>query len=158
MDPNQQLSENFTLGELIKSDTALRHGLDNTPNREQIYNLKRLTREVLQPVRDHFGPVHVNSGFRGNEVNTAVRGSKTSDHCKGYAADIEVSGRSNYELAVWISDNLDYKQLILEFYTLGVPNSGWVHVSYGEDYENDKEDLTATKKNGRTVYMEGLYA
>ena len=152
------LTKNFTLEEMIKSETALRHGMDNTPGENEIGNLKLLCEKVLQPVRDHFGKgVKVNSGFRHPDVNAKVGGSRTSDHTRGQAADIEIPGVPNAELAEWIKDNLDYRQLILEFYTPGVPDSGWVHVSYVAE-DNKKEVLTATKKDGKTVYLQGLVA
>jgi zinc D-Ala-D-Ala carboxypeptidase len=152
------LTTNFTLAEMVKSDTALRHDMDNTPGEVEIANLKTLCEKVLQPVRDHFQTgVKVNSGFRHSEVNAKVGGSKTSDHCKGQAADIEIPGIANADLAVWIMDNLDYTQLILEFYTPGVPDSGWVHVSY-DPANLKKQNLTATKKDGKTVYLNGLVA
>jgi hypothetical protein len=152
------LSPNFTLKELTKSDTATRLGLDNTPNDEALENLKLLCEKVLQPVRDHFGKsVTVNSGYRSPESNVAVGGSKTSDHCKGQACDLEIDGIPNPELAQWIMDNLDYTQLILEFYTQGQPNSGWVHVSYDPD-NLKKQELTAVKVAGKTQYLQGLQA
>jgi hypothetical protein len=152
------LSANFTLKELTKSDTATRLGLENSPDEATIENLKLLCQEVLQPIREHFGKsVTVNSGFRSPESNAAVGGSKTSDHCLGRAADIEIDGIPNPELAQWIMDNLDYTQLILEFYTQGQPNSGWVHVSY--DPNNIKmQELTAVKVAGKTQYLNGLQA
>jgi hypothetical protein len=153
------LSANFTLKELTRSETATRLGLDNTPNAEALENLKLLCEKVLQPVRDHFGKsVTVNSGYRSPESNAAVGGSKTSDHCKGQACDLEIDGIPNPELAQWIMDNLDYTQLILEFYTPGGdPNAGWVHVSY--DPNNlKKQELTATKIAGKTTYLQGLIA
>ena len=152
------LSANFTLKELTKSDTATRLGIDNTPDDATIENLKLLCEMVLQPVREHFGKsVTVNSGFRSPATNQATGGSKTSDHCKGQAADIEIDGLPNPELAQWIMDNLDYTQLILEFYTQGQPNSGWVHVSY--DPNNlKKQELTAVKVAGKTTYLNGLQA
>lgn len=151
-----QLSKNFSLAEMVKSEAAIRLGLDNNPNQEQIENLKTLVKEVLQPIRDNFGkPVKVNSGFRCPYVNLKIGGSKNSDHCKGLAADIEIPSFSNYLLAKWIKDNLKYTQLILEFYTKGVQDSGWVHVSYDKN-NLKKEDLTAIKENGKTVYLKGL--
>jgi len=152
------LTANFTLAEMVKSDTALRHDMDNTPGETEIENLKRLCEQVLQPIREHFKTgVKVNSGFRHPEVNAKVGGSKTSDHCKGQAADIEIPGIPNADLAKWIMDNLTYTQLILEFYTPGVPDSGWVHVSY-DPANLKKQNLTATKQNGKTVYLPGLVA
>lgn len=152
------LTKNFTLAEMVKSETALRHGMDNTPGEAEIENLKQLAEKVLQPVRDAYGKgVKVNSGYRHPEVNAKVGGSKTSDHCKGQAADIEIPGVANADLAKWITENLDFTQVILEFYTPGIPDSGWVHVSY--DPQNlKKQVLTATKQDGKTVYLQGLVA
>jgi zinc D-Ala-D-Ala carboxypeptidase len=153
------LSANFTLKELTRSDAATRLGLDNQPNDEALENLKLLCEKVLQPVRDHFGKsVTVNSGYRSPESNAAVGGSRTSDHCKGQACDLEIDGIPNPELAQWIMDNLEYTQLILEFYTPGGdPNAGWVHVSY--DPNNlKKQELTAVKVAGKTQYLQGLQA
>ncbi|CAB5222950.1 Peptidase M15A, C-terminal [uncultured Caudovirales phage] len=152
------LTANFTLKELTKSDTATRLGLDNTPDDEALENLKTLCEKVLQPIREHYGKsVTVNSAYRSPESNAAVNGSKSSDHCKGMAADIEIVGVANADLAQWIMDNLDYTQLILEFYTPGIPDSGWVHVSY--DPNNlKKQELTATKVAGKTTYLNGLVA
>ena len=152
------LSKNFTLSEMIKSETALRHDMPNEPGEKEIGNLKLLCEKVLQPVRDHYGKgVKVNSGFRHPEVNAKVGGSKTSDHCLGQAADIEIPGVANAELAEWIKDNLEFRQLILEFYTPGIPDSGWVHVSYVLE-DNKKQVMTATKRDGKTVYLPGLVA
>ena len=153
-----KLTANFSLQEMTKSETALRFGLDNEPNDEQLANLVALCENVLQPVRDHFGKgVKVNSGLRTPEVNAKVGGSKTSDHCKGMAADVEIPGVANADLAQWIVDNLEFRQVILEFYTPGIPDSGWVHVSYNPA-DNKKQVLTATKQNGKTVYLPGLVA
>jgi hypothetical protein len=152
------LTANFTLSEMVKSDTALRHDMDNTPGEAEIESLKILCEKVLQPVRDHFkAGVKVNSGYRHPEVNAKVGGSKTSDHCRGQASDIEIPGIPNADLAIWIMDNLEYTQLILEFYTPGVPDSGWVHVSY-DPANLKKQNLTATKQGGKTVYLPGLVA
>jgi zinc D-Ala-D-Ala carboxypeptidase len=153
-----KLTANFSLQEMTKSETALRFGLDNTPNDSQLENLVALCECVLQPVRDHFGKgVKVNSGFRDVEVNAKVGGSKTSDHTRGMAADIEIPGVANAELAQWIVDNVSFRQVILEFYTPGIPDSGWVHVSYNAG-DNKKQVLTATKQSGKTVYLQGLVA
>jgi hypothetical protein len=151
-----QLSENFSLKELTISETATRKGLDNTPSEAIIANLKLLAESILQPVREHYGKsIKVNSGYRSPDVNASVGGSKTSDHCKGQAADIEISGVANGDLAKYIADNFKFTQIILEFYTQGVPDSGWVHISY--DPSNLKcETLTATKINGKTVYLKGF--
>lgn len=152
------LTANFTLHELTKSETALRLNIDNTPDEAKTEALRLLAVKVLQPVRDHYGVgVKVNSAYRSPETNQATGGSLTSDHCKGMAADIEIPGVPNAELAQWIMDNLEYTQLILEFYTPGIPDSGWVHVSY--DPNNlKKQELTAMKVAGKTQYVPGLVA
>jgi hypothetical protein len=153
-----QLTTNFSLHELTKSETALRMGFDNTPGEAETEALRLLCEKVLQPVRDHYGKgVKVNSGYRSPESNAAVGGSKTSDHCKGMAADIEIPGVANAELAQWIMDNLEYTQLILEFYTPGIPDSGWCHISY-DPANLKKQELTATKVAGKTTYLPGLVA
>lgn len=149
-----RLSKNFTLAEMLKSQTAERKGIDNTPGEQDIQHLLALAQEVLQPVRDHFGQVTVNSGFRCTELNRALGSKDSSQHRVGQAADIEVAGISNMELAEWIRDNLEFDQLILEFWypstgPNSVPNaglnSGWVHVSYKDDGENRKQVLTINR-------------
>lgn len=152
------LTQNFTLSEMTKSETALRFGMANDPTETEIENMRLLCEKVLQPVRDHYGMgVKINSGYRHPLVNAKVGSSATSDHCKGMAADIEIPGVANAELAEWIKNNCEFRQLILEFYTVGVPDSGWVHVSY-DPSDNKKQVLTATKKDGKTVYLPGLVA
>jgi hypothetical protein len=153
-----RLSENFTLQEFTKSQTALRHGIDNTPSEEHLSAAKKLFAEVVQPVRDQFGVTVINSGYRGPELNAKVGGSSRSQHCKGEAVDIEVPGVPNAEVAQWIADNLEFDQLILEFAQKGVPDAGWVHVSYKADGDNRKSILTAIKDpmTKKTQYLQGL--
>jgi zinc D-Ala-D-Ala carboxypeptidase len=153
-----RLSKNFTLQEFTKSQTALRQGIDNTPEGEHLEAAKALFENVVQPVREKFGPTVINSGYRGPALNEAVGGSAKSQHCKGEAVDIECPGVPNADIAQWIVDNLDFDQVILEFYTPGIPDSGWVHVSYRADGENRKSILTAMKEDGKTVYKVGLIA
>ena len=153
------LTNNFSLAEMIKSETAIRRDMDNYPHSDEvIQNLTILCEQVLQPLRDAYGVgIKVNSGYRSPDVNAAVGGSRTSDHCKGQAADIEIPGVANADLAQYIADNFEFTQLILEFYTQGIPDSGWVHVSY--DSNNLKRQvMTAVRQNGRTVYLQGLVA
>ena len=126
------LTRNFSLQELIKSDTAIRKGIDNNPNADQIEKLKRLCENILQPVRDHFGRVKVTSGFRSPELCVAIGSSVNSQHAKAEAADFEVIGVDNAEVADWVYTNCRPDQLILEFYTPGEPNSGWIHASWVE--------------------------
>jgi zinc D-Ala-D-Ala carboxypeptidase len=132
-----KLSKNFTLQEFTKSQTALRQGIDNTPEGQHLEAAKKLFENVVQKVRDNFGPTVINSGYRGPKLNEAVGGSKTSQ---------------------WIVDNLEFDQVILEFYTPGIPDSGWVHVSYNSDGPQRRSILTAMKENGKTVYKQGIIA
>jgi len=150
-----RLSENFTLQEFTKSQTAERRGIDNTPVEGHLENAKALFENVVQPVRDNFGVTVINSGYRSGDLNYAIGGSNTSQHCKGQAVDIECPGTPNYDVAKWIEENLDFDQLILEFYTPGIPDSGWVHVSYKSE-DNRKGVLTAMKENGKTIYKPNL--
>ena len=145
------LSRNFTLSELIKSDTAIRKGINNNPNSEQIEKLKALCENILQPVRDHFGRVKVTSGFRSVELCTAIGSSANSQHAKAEAADFECPGVDNAELADWIHKNLPYDQLILEFYTPGEPNSGWIHCSWIDGTPRASR-LWAYRSEGKTKY------
>lgn len=153
-----KLTANFSLAEMTKSETALRLGMDNTPPEDVVANLTALAENVLQPIREHYGMgVKVNSGYRAPEVNAAVGGSKTSDHCRGMAADIEIPGVANADLANYIVENLPFTQCILEFYTQGIPDSGWVHVSY-DPANLKRQPLTAVKQDGKTVYLPGIHA
>jgi len=146
------LSENFTLQELIYSDTAIRRGIDNKPNDEQIENLKLVCENILEPIREYFkAPVVVSSGYRSVAVCEAVGSSSKSQHTKGQAADFEIFGIPNKEVADWIVNNIDYDQCILEFWNPNEPNSGWVHCSYSNT-GNRKEYLRASKENGKVVY------
>ena len=151
-----KLSKNFTLEEFTKSQTATRLGIDNIPDGEHLEAAKLLFENIVQPIRDVFGPTIINSGYRGPELNKAVGGSSKSQHCNGEAVDIEVPGTANPDLAEWIEENLDYDQLILEFYKQGVPDSGWVHVSYKSPETNRNQSLTAVKEDSKTVYLNGL--
>lgn len=151
-----RLSKNFTMAEFTKSQTASRQGIDNTPQGEHLEAAKVLFEKVVQPVRDKFGTTTINSGYRSPSLNKAVGGSATSQHCKGEAVDIEVPGTSNGDLARWIEVNLEFDQLILEFYTKGIPDSGWVHVSYSADGKNRRSILTASLVDGKTVYSKGI--
>ena len=145
------LSRNFTLSELTKSDTAIRKGINNNPNAEQIEKLKALCENILQPVRDHFGRVKITSGFRSVELCMAIGSSANSQHAKAEAADFECVGVDNAELADWIKDNLPYDQLIVEYYTPGEPNSGWIHCSYVPDQPRASY-LWAYRSEGKTKY------
>jgi len=150
---DKKLSDNFWLSELVKSSTADRLGIDNWPTEDwQIENLEITAQNILQPVRDHYGiPIVPNSGFRCLELNRALKSKDSSQHTKGQAVDIEIPGVSNYELATWIKGNLDFDQLILEFYQRGVPTSGWVHCSYVGKSENRNQVLSIIKGEGAVL-------
>jgi|TARA_B110000090_G_scaffold138802_1_gene152671 hypothetical protein len=156
MDRNEKLSDHFTFGELIRSETAERKNIDNSPPDHLIVKLQRLCSEILEPVRLHYGkPFRPNSGYRSTELNSEINGSSSSQHCKAEAVDIEIAGISNYELAVWIEQNLEFDQVILECYRKGESNSGWVHVSL-KDEETTNRAIVLTYSNGS--YSNGLLA
>ena len=147
-----KLTANFSLLELTKSQTAERKGIDNTPSTEHQENLKKLCENVLQPIRDHFEQVvSVSSGYRSPVLCAAIGSKSTSQHARGEAADFEIFGISNKELADWIHYNTYYDQLILEYWKESDPNSGWVHCSYSES-NNRRQYLRAYKENGKTKY------
>ena len=137
-----QLTKNFHLSEFLISQTASRLRIDNTPTELVIKNLKLLSEKVLQPIRDYYQkPVIISSGYRSPAVNRAVGGSTRSQHQFGQAADFTIPSVDNWDLANWIWKNLNYDQLILEFYTGG--NSGWIHVGYSPRHLN--QELTINK-------------
>lgn len=149
-----QLSENFQLKEFTRSATASRLGIDNTPQGEHMDNLKYVVEKICQPVRESFGkPVRINSGYRSPELNKAVGGSKTSQHCNGQAVDMEIDGVPNKVLADWITENCEFDQVILEFYNPEEgANSGWVHASVRADGQNRRTKLIAFKDGKKTRY------
>ena len=146
--------QNFSLKELTASQTADRHGISNNPSEDHMDNLKRLCDNVLQKVRDHYGKVvSVSSGYRSPELCVKIGSSMKSQHAKGQAADFEIFGIANADLAKYIIDNLDFDQLILEFHKPEEPNSGWIHCSYKNKEENRKQVLRAYRNDdGKTVY------
>ena len=146
------LTENFTLDEMIKSQTAERKGIDNYPDKDQIENLKLLAQNILQPIRDKFGAFIISSGFRSPELCVAVGSTVKSQHAKGQAADFEVAGIDNYDLARWIESNLPFDQLILEFYKDGEPNSGWIHCSYSSNHNRNQCLYASRGEDGKTKY------
>ena len=147
-----QLSKNFSLAEMTKSVTAKRLGIDNTPNEQQIEYLRELCTNVLQPLRDELGPILITSGLRVPELNKAVGGSGTSQHCalNGAAADIDMDAK-NTEVFNYIKDNLEFDQLIAEG-SNGKGDLLWVHVGYRKE-ENRNQILIAVFKNGKATYL-----
>jgi len=149
-----KLSANFQLSELTKSQVAERKGLPNNPSANQIDNLKALCINVLQPIRSEFDkPVIISSGYRSGEVCIAIGSKPTSQHAEGKACDFEIIGVDNKDLFDWIKNNLEFDQLILEFYKDGEANSGWIHVSWnGEDNRNQTLRAYRNEETGKVVY------
>ena len=142
-----KLSGHFSLAELTKSQTATRKGIDNQPTLDHIENLTELCTQVLEPTRRNFGkPMVISSGYRSEELCESIGSSKNSQHAKGEAADFEMFGVDNKELAKYIKNNLVFDQLILEFYNPDDPSSGWVHCSYSKE-ENRKQSLLYNGKD-----------
>ena len=135
-----RISKHVSYNEAIRSNTAKRLGLDNTPNKYHYINMKILCEKVFEPLRLHFAnPIRISSMFRGKALNKAVGGSKTSQHCKGEAMDIQgTNGVTNAKLYYFIRDNLDFDQLIWEYGTAASP--AWVHVSFKKN-NNRKQTL-----------------
>ena len=149
-----QLSKNLALSEVTRSETAKRRGISNMPTPEHIENFKLLAEKVFQPIRDHFGvPIRISSGYRSKELNTAIGGSLSSQHCQGEAIDIDMDGTEikNVEIFNFIKDNLEFDQLIWEFGT--DTNPDWVHVSYESTGKQRKMILKAVKKGNATSYV-----
>ena len=163
--PPGKLTANFSLSELLWSATASQKGIENTPHSPEVEeNLKALCESVLQPVADHYmRAVRINSGYRSPALNAVMPGSSDrSQHCKGEAADIEIMGLSNYDLACYIRDELPFDQLILENYTQGELNSGWIHVSHGRGRDQRRSVLTmvweTVQGRRKAKYLQGLVA
>ena len=153
-----QLSKHFTLSEMEKSQTAVRKGISNKAGSGEIKNLTDLCYEVLEPVRIKFDkPVIITSGYRSPELCEAIGSKATSQHAKGQAVDFEIAGVSNLQVALWIQNNCDFDQLILEFWKEedNDPNSGWVHCSHKP--ENRGQYLIAYKdENNKTKYAPAI--
>ena len=148
------ISKHISYKEGIHSNTALRRNIDNTPNDEQLENMELIAEKIFEPLRVYVnGPIKINSFFRSAELNTAIGGSKTSQHCKGQAMDIDdtFGKATNAEMYHFIKEHLDFDQMIWEFGDDDNPN--WVHVSYVSPEKNRKKCLKAYKENGRTKYM-----
>ena len=138
-----QLSKHFKLEEFTKSMTATRKGIDNTPGAGEIKNLENLCYEILEPLRAKFDkPITITSGYRSPSLSEAIGSKSTSQHCKGMASDLEIFGIPNIQVAHWLQNNVDFDQLILEFYSPDDPAAGWVHISYNEKGANRKQVLT----------------
>ena len=154
-----KLTANITLDELTKSQVAERKGINNNPSPEQIENLKALAVNILQPVRSHFDkPLIISSGFRTAQLCIELGSVPTSQHCadnNAAAADFEIPGVDNRELALWIKSELEFDQLILEFYKDNEPTSGWIHCSYSTN-ANRNQSLRAMREEGKVIYKPWL--
>jgi hypothetical protein len=149
-----QLSENLSLAEVMRSETAKRKGVSNMPTPEHIENFKKLAENIFQPIRKHFGkPIHISSGYRSAALNKAIGGASSSQHCTGEAIDIDMDGTAitNAEIFNYIKNNLSFDQLIWEFGT--DKNPDWVHVSYESTGKQRKQILKAVKQGGKTNYV-----
>jgi hypothetical protein len=150
-----KISTHLNLAVVTRSDTAKRHGIDNTPTAEHLENFKLLAEKVFEPIRLHFKkPIFISSGYRSKELNDFIKGSASSQHCKGQAIDIDMDGTNggvtNKMVFDFIKDRLDFDPLIWEFGTDANPD--WVHVSYTKT-GNRKQKLKAVRTNGKTSYI-----
>lgn len=147
------ISKNISYKEATHSTTAKRLGIDNTPNAEQMSNMRYVAENVFQPIREHFGvPIYISSFYRSEALNRAIKGSSSSTHIKGEAIDLDadVFGRiNNAQIFNYIKDNLEFDQLIWEFGT--DDNPAWVHVSLSKR-NNRNQILKAIKVGGKTHY------
>jgi hypothetical protein len=150
-----KLSEHLDLSEVTRSESAKRKGISNMPTEAHIANFKLLAEKIFEPIRNHFRcPIIISSGYRSKELNAAIGGSLTSQHCQGEAIDIDMDGTpngvTNRMVFDYIKDNLEFDQLIYEFGDKENPD--WVHVSYESSGKQRKQILRATRVNGKTSY------
>jgi zinc D-Ala-D-Ala carboxypeptidase len=156
MNPTDKICKYLTIGEVIRSESAKRNNISNMPTAEHLENMKALGTNVFDKVREHIGkPIGLSSGYRSEALNNAIKGSsKTSQHCKGEAFDIDADihgGTTNKEIFDFIRLNLDFDQMIWEFGNDAQPD--WVHVSYKRGGGNRKSILKAIKVNGQVKYV-----
>jgi len=151
-----KLSEHLDLSEVTRSESAKRKGISNMPTEAHIANFKLLAEKIFEPIRTHFRcPIIISSGYRSKELNAAIGGSLTSQHCQGEAIDIDMDGTpngvTNRMVFDYIKDNLEFDQLIYEFGDANNPD--WVHVSYKSSGKQRKQILRAVRTNGKTSYL-----
>ena len=150
-----KISEHISFKEATRSVTALRLGIDNTPNDYQLQNMENIAKNVFEPLREAVGgPIKINSFMRVEKLNQAIGGSSRSQHCQGRAMDLDDTYGywTNAEMYHYIKNNLDFDQIIWEFGT--DENPDWVHVSYVDADSNRKRCLKAIKENGKTKYID----
>ena len=148
------ISEHISYKEGTSSTTAIRRGIDNTPNDEQLSNMELIAKKIFEPLREFVGgPIKINSFFRSVKLNRAIGGSSKSQHCHGQAIDIDDTFKvvANSDMYNYIKNNLDFDQMIWEFGDDDNPN--WVHVSYVSKEDNRNRCLKAYKEQGKSKYM-----
>ena len=150
-----KLSEHLDLSEVTRSESAKRKGISNMPTEAHIANFKLLAENIFEPIRQHFRcPIIISSGYRSKELNAAIGGSLTSQHCQGEAIDIDMDGTAqgvtNKMVFDFIKGNLNFDQLIYEFGDANNPD--WVHVSYESTGKQRKQILRAIRSGGKTIY------
>jgi zinc D-Ala-D-Ala carboxypeptidase len=151
-----QITQHLSLAEVTRNETAKRKGISNMPTPAHLENFKNLSINIFEPIRRHFDkPIHISSGYRSKELNTAIGGSLTSQHCSGEAIDIDMDGNANgitnKQVFDYIKQHLNFDQLIWEFGTSSNPD--WVHVSYKTNGSQRKQVLRAVKQGGKTSYV-----
>lgn len=151
-----KISDHLSLAEVTRSETAKRKGMSNMPTPEHLENFKKLAINIFEPIRKHFGvPIHISSGYRSKELNTAIKGSLLSQHCSGEAIDIDMDGSANgvtnKQVFDYIKEHLNFDQLIWEFGTKDKPD--WVHVSFESSGKQRKQVLRAVKQGTKTIYQ-----
>ena len=147
------ISKHISEKEATKSVTALRLGIDNTPDGDTLNNMKLLAEKIFEPLREFVGgPIKINSFYRSTALNEAIGGSSRSQHCQGRALDLDdiYGHKTNKQMFEWIKENLDFDQMIWEF---GSDNPDWVHVSYVSEDKNRNRVLKAVRDNGKTKYI-----
>lgn len=148
-----KISDHITLKEATKSNTAIRRGIDNTPNDYELSNMENIAKNLFEPLREWVGgPIRINSFFRSEELNNAIGGSSRSQHCQGRAIDLDdtFGHKTNAEMFQYIKDNLSFDQMIWEFGDNENPD--WVHVSFVSFDENRGRIMKAERINGKTTY------
>ena len=150
-------NSNFRYAEFVKSETATRLDIPNEPNEEHWLNIEALVQNVLQPIRDKFGPLRITSGYRSSRLCEAIGSSTTSNHTRGQAADIEPYDYDTplFDIVEFVHDELEYRELIAEYFP-----DGWVHVAYREEDNNRQLKLKDADHDYDVVdvdYIRGIY-
>lgn len=148
-----KISKHVSYKEGVRSNTATRRGIDNTPTDDHLHFMEIIAHEIFEPLREWVGgPIKINSFYRSPDLNTAIGGSAMSQHCKGQAMDIDdtFGYKTNAEMFKWIKENLNFDQMIWEFGNDGNPD--WVHISYVSEAKNRNRCLKAYKEKGKTKY------